>query len=194
MRKIWERLRLLRVRERSLPSVTARSPLTDVIREQPHTREFLRERYGITPTPAEERMPLERLCTKLGLPPAQILYMQIQLEMRVRGVTRMTARDARSFVEQPQSRILDVREEWETRLAQLPRAERLSSELLEAMLAQWPKDTPLLVFCHHGVRSADAASFLAELGFTSVHVLDGGIDGWSVNVDPQVPRYEGNPC
>ncbi len=48
---------------------------------------------------------------------------------------------------------------------------------------------PLVVLCHHGQRSMVAATWLARRGLAEVHNLDGGIDAWSTQVDPGVPRY-----
>ena len=47
----------------------------------------------------------------------------------------------------------------------------------------------LVVYCHHGVRSMTVANWLARQGVPGVHNLTGGIDAWSVRVDPRVPRY-----
>lgn len=49
--------------------------------------------------------------------------------------------------------------------------------------------TRTVVLCHHGVRSAHAVGYLRSLGFVDVHNLAGGIEAWSVQVDPTVPRY-----
>ncbi|HEX7441134.1 MAG TPA: rhodanese-like domain-containing protein, partial [Caldimonas sp.] len=43
--------------------------------------------------------------------------------------------------------------------------------------------------CHHGARSAQVVAFLERQGFESVYNLAGGIDAWSLQVDPEVPRY-----
>ena len=48
---------------------------------------------------------------------------------------------------------------------------------------------PVVAYCHHGVRSLTAARWLADQGLTGVQNLDGGIDAWSIQVDPGVPRY-----
>ncbi len=48
-------------------------------------------------------------------------------------------------------------------------------------------DTSIVVYCHHGVRSARALEVLEKAGFTRVRHLTGGIDAWSVKVDPEVP-------
>ena len=88
-------------------------------------------------------------------------------------------------------RLIDVREEDEWAVAHIAGAELLP-------LSQWPdvavkkltdKAQPLLIQCHHGGRSARAASWLIEQGFTDVTNLTGGIDAWSAIVDASVPRY-----
>lgn len=48
---------------------------------------------------------------------------------------------------------------------------------------------PVVVYCHHGVRSLIAARWLAAHGLTDLYNLDGGIDAWSLEVDPAVRRY-----
>ncbi len=59
---------------------------------------------------------------------------------------------------------------------------------LETLMAL-PKDTPLAFLCHHGGRSAQAASYFAQQGFTEVYNVVGGIEAWSLTVDSAVPRY-----
>ena len=50
-------------------------------------------------------------------------------------------------------------------------------------------DRPLVVICHHGGRSMQCAHFLARQGIGRPINLAGGIDAWSLHVDPAVPRY-----
>jgi adenylyltransferase/sulfurtransferase len=87
--------------------------------------------------------------------------------------------------------LLDVREpaEWETARiegARLVPLGQLEERLAE--LAEW-KDRPVVAHCHHGGRSAKACQLLAGAGFSDVANLVGGIDAWSLSVDPSVPRY-----
>jgi rhodanese-related sulfurtransferase len=90
--------------------------------------------------------------------------------------------------------LLDVREHWEFELASL-RAEGLvtlhlpMSELADR-LEELDASKPLVCLCHHGVRSAQVAGFLERRhGFAQVINFSGGIDAWSAQVDPTVPRY-----
>jgi rhodanese-related sulfurtransferase len=88
-------------------------------------------------------------------------------------------------------RLLDVREPEEHAFAALPHSTLLPlSELAERVedIAAW-KDDEIVLYCHHGVRSAHAIAHLRTLGFTRLHNLSGGIDRWSLEVDSSVPRY-----
>ena len=85
--------------------------------------------------------------------------------------------------------VLDVREPWERDRASLPGATLIPMREIPARLAELPADRDLVVMCHHGGRSANAAQWLAHNGFARVHNLAGGIDAWSRTVDPSVPRY-----
>jgi rhodanese-related sulfurtransferase len=88
-------------------------------------------------------------------------------------------------------RLIDVREPIEFATAHIAGAELLP-------LSQWPaiaaeqlidREQPLLIQCHHGGSSARATEYLLRNGYTNVTNLAGGIDAWSVEIDPSVPRY-----
>ncbi|HEY9130331.1 MAG TPA: Grx4 family monothiol glutaredoxin [Dyella sp.] len=72
--------------------------------------------------------------------------------------------------------------------AALPQARVLEEEGYEA-LAALPKDTPLAFICHHGISSQGVAERFAAHGFSQVHNVEGGMDAWSREIDPTVPRY-----
>jgi len=87
--------------------------------------------------------------------------------------------------------LLDVREPSEFERARIEGAELLPLGRLEGelgRLAAWQDDT-VVVHCHKGGRSARAARVLAEHGFRQVWSLSGGIEAWSLTVDPTVARY-----
>lgn len=107
-------------------------------------------------------------------------------------VPEISVAEARDRLASPQPpRLIDVREpdEWDT--ARIPGAELLP-------LSQWPAIAqphltdprqPLLIHCHHGMRSAQVTGYLLRNGFTDVTNLAGGIDAWSQEIDTGVPRY-----
>jgi adenylyltransferase/sulfurtransferase len=87
--------------------------------------------------------------------------------------------------------LLDVRQPEEWQRARIESARLLPLGELEARLvelADW-KERPVIVHCHHGPRSGRACEILTAAGFNDVSNLVGGIDAWSLTVDPGVPRY-----
>ena len=85
--------------------------------------------------------------------------------------------------------LLDVREPWENNLAKIDGSHLIPLGTLPQSLANLDRNAEIVAYCHHGMRSADAAGFLLQQGFTSVKNLVGGIDAWSVQVDSTVLRY-----
>jgi adenylyltransferase/sulfurtransferase len=85
--------------------------------------------------------------------------------------------------------LLDVREPDEIEVAQLPEALHIPMRQVPERLADLPRDRTIVVMCHAGGRSARVAEYLIANGFEHVFNLRGGIDAWSVEVDPTIPRY-----
>lgn len=85
-------------------------------------------------------------------------------------------------------RLFDVRDPDERATACIAAAEPLH-EAAEAEIKGLPEGTPLVFHCHTGVRSRAAAERFRLLGFRDVYNLEGGIDAWSIEIDPSVPRY-----
>ncbi len=96
------------------------------------------------------------------------------------------ARDLLAQAEPPQ--LLDCRQPEEWDLVRLPGATLAPlPELLDHVDDLDPR-RPVLVYCHHGIRSINAAIMLEQRGFTTMS-MRGGIDAWSLRIDPTVPRY-----
>ena len=85
--------------------------------------------------------------------------------------------------------LLDVREPWETELAQLPGSLCIPMGQIPARVAEVPNGSVIVCICHHGVRSMQVAHFLEQSGFESVYNLQGGIDSWAREVDLQCATY-----
>lgn len=85
--------------------------------------------------------------------------------------------------------LLDVREPYEYSLAKLEGSVLIPLGTLPQSMEKLDRNAEIVAYCHHGMRSADAVGFLLQQGFTNVKNLVGGIDAWSVQVDPTVPRY-----
>jgi adenylyltransferase/sulfurtransferase len=85
--------------------------------------------------------------------------------------------------------MLDVREEWEYSITHIEGARLIPLRELPFRLHELDPRSPLVVYCHHGMRSYDATCFLRNVGFSVVKNLAGGIDRWSVDIDATLPRY-----
>jgi len=85
-------------------------------------------------------------------------------------------------------RLYDVRGDKERAVASIAGAVPFD-EKAQAELLGLPKDTLIVFHCHHGMRSQAAAEQLTQKGYRNVYNLRGGIDAWSAEVDPRVPRY-----
>lgn len=93
----------------------------------------------------------------------------------------------------PAPLVLDVREQWEVEAASVKpdgfELQVIPMSQLGQRLGELDPDRPVAVLCHHGNRSQRVAVFLAQQGFGAVANIAGGIEAWSAEVDPSVPRY-----
>ena len=85
--------------------------------------------------------------------------------------------------------LLDVREPEEVALVRLSGSVHIPMGEIPGRLHELDPDAQIVVYCHHGIRSANVAAYLAQRDFTDVANLAGGIDAWSLTVDPSLPRY-----
>ena len=88
--------------------------------------------------------------------------------------------------------LIDVREPFEFDRARIDGAELIPMRAVPAELQRLDAqaDTaPLIVFCHHGVRSLNVVAWLRKQGVAACQSMAGGIDRWSLEIDPNVPRY-----
>lgn len=89
-------------------------------------------------------------------------------------------------------RLIDVREPREYQLCQIPGSELIPMGTIPQHLTQLEdhaEEAKLVVFCHHGMRSLNVVAWLREKGIGNCVSMSGGIDAWSLQVDPSVPRY-----
>ncbi len=103
-------------------------------------------------------------------------------------VKPITAKALRSLLDRGEVQLFDVRPDAERARASIAQAHSLDGAGQKALMAL-AKDTAIALHCHHGMRSRAAGEELLRMGFTNVYNLEGGIDAWSNDVDPSVPRY-----
>jgi rhodanese-related sulfurtransferase len=88
-----------------------------------------------------------------------------------------------------QFKLIDIREDWEIETATIPGSQVITQQLAYEILHKWDKQTNIVFFCHHGVRSLEAAAYFKGHGLPNVKSLEGGIDRYSEEVDNSIRRY-----
>lgn len=85
--------------------------------------------------------------------------------------------------------LIDVREVFEYEIARIDGAKLIPLGEIAERVNELQRERPIVVHCHSGQRSAQAVQLLQQRGFANVYNLEGGIDAWSDQIDPSVPRY-----
>lgn len=117
-------------------------------------------------------------------------------ELAVGGPTRTLTRDEITVEELKQRldrkadlTLVDVRNPDEFAICRIAQPTLIPLHELPQRYDELPRDKPVLVYCHHGVRSLRAVQLLMKNGFADVKSVHGGINAWSEKIDPRVPRY-----
>ncbi len=182
------------VHPNALPMISEQSSLREICFSYPAFADFLHKRFSLSLRRTDLDLSLQFFSQTHSLPPPQILFMLFQLAQRSQS-KEISARDLKTWLEDDSNLVvLDVREPWERERGTLPRSHALTEEFLQKEVTQWPKNRPIAVVCHYGIRSLDAAAYLNDLGFEDVRALTGGLEAWSLEADPSFPRYAGHPC
>ena len=102
----------------------------------------------------------------------------------------ISAADAAALLREKKIRLIDVREPWEFATANIPGSLAMPMGDVPARANQeLDPEERLVVLCHMGMRSMNVTVWLRDQGFEQVQSLRGGIDAWSVQVDPAIARY-----
>ena len=85
--------------------------------------------------------------------------------------------------------LLDVRESWEFQTCRIDGSRLIPMREIADRLHELDAEQEVVVICHHGVRSFQVSIFLDHSGFRNVYNLQGGVDAWARDVDPNMPKY-----
>jgi rhodanese-related sulfurtransferase len=105
-----------------------------------------------------------------------------EIQISVKEVSERVARGDKLL-------LVDVREQWEYDLCKITGAKLIPLGTIPASLNAFLDAEEVVCYCHHGMRSLDAAAWLRQQGVESAKSMAGGIERWSVEIDPSVPRY-----
>ena len=97
----------------------------------------------------------------------------------------------RFLADHPAALLVDVREPWEHQIVALPDSRLIPLGTLAARAEEElpDRDAPIVLYCHHGIRSLQGCGILASLGYEDLINLSGGIDRYTTDVDRSLPTY-----
>ena len=105
------------------------------------------------------------------------------------GIPQLTVKELKRRIDAgEEAYILDVREPWEYKIAQIG-GMLIPQNEVPKRLSEIDREREVVVHCHAGVRSQRIAEFLKQSGYPRVANLAGGIQAWSSEIDPTVPKY-----
>lgn len=105
-------------------------------------------------------------------------------------VKQVSATGLKAKIEQQETLfLLDVREPFEFSFCRIEGSVSIPLNQIPSRLKEIEYDKEVIVICHHGVRSQQAANFLVQVGFKNVSNLSGGVDAWSLECDSSIARY-----
>jgi len=173
--------------------ITKSSTMQEVLDAYPSAQRALFRKYhiggchscGYEPTDVPETVAAKHNITDMD----EVLTFIEEAEQIDKRIQATPADAAAAMKSATPPRLIDVRTPMEWEMAKIPGAQLITEELSYEIMS-WPKDTPMVFYCHHGQRSMDAAAYFTGHGFSNVKSMTGGIDAWSVSIDPSVPRYE----
>ncbi|MBL8723541.1 MAG: rhodanese-like domain-containing protein [Planctomycetes bacterium] len=167
--------------------------MIDVLQAYPSAQRALFRRYHIGGCNSCGYQPedvLEDVARKHGIADAdEIVAFLKDADETDRRIQTTVAEVAAALRGPNPPKLLDVRSPDEWQIARLPGAQLVDERLAQEVMT-WAPSTPIVLYCHSGQRSLDAASYLAGHGFVNVRSMAGGIDAWSAEIDSTVPRYE----
>ena len=105
-------------------------------------------------------------------------------------VDQITVHDLKEKMDKGEKFVLvDVRNQNELDICKFDSALHIPLHLLTVRYTELPQDAEIIMTCHHGGRSMQAANFLINQGYRNVSNLVGGIDAWASHIDPNMARY-----
>jgi len=172
--------------------ITGDITMADLLRISPGAQRALFRQYHIGGCASCGFRPdetLAQVCARNdNLPlPAVIDYLLASRDQD--QLTLISPADLAHALNDPATRLIDVRTREEFEAACIPRSHLLTQELMQQIIASWDRNALTVFIDHQGARSMDAAAYFAGHGFTQARALAGGIDAWSQQIDPSIPRY-----
>lgn len=174
-------------------TIGPQSPMRDVLEAYPGAQRALFRRYhigGCSSCGFQPTETLEQVCQRNSNLNVTEVLDHIKASHDQDAKVLITPKElAQLRAAQPEARLLDVRSREEYEAVHIDGSLLLSQPVMQEIMSQWPRQQTLVVIDHQGKNGLDAAAYFLGHGFENVRCLRGGIDAWSQDVDPQLPRY-----
>ncbi|MEN9469009.1 MAG: hypothetical protein RL630_742 [Verrucomicrobiota bacterium] len=132
---------------------------------------------------------IEGVCARNeNLDPAEVIARILEAHAQDEKVF-ISPTEAAAAAEKLGARFLDIRTREEFDAVHIPGSQLMGQDFLQEIMGHWAKDTLIVLVDHTGTRGLDAATYFSGHGFLNARALRGGIDAWSCEVDPSLPRY-----
>ncbi len=173
--------------------LTPQSTMAEVLQSHPGAQRALFKRYhigGCSNCAFQPSETLEQLCLRNNNLDVREMIEAIQRSHEQDAKILIAPAELASLRKQDQSlRLLDVRTREEYDAVRIEGAVLMSQQTMQEILGRWPRQELFVIYDHAGSQALDAAAYFAGHGFEQVRCLRGGIDAWSREVDPKLPRY-----
>jgi rhodanese-related sulfurtransferase len=164
----------------------------ELLAEFPSARRALFQGYhigGCSSCGFKPEETLAQVCARNGDLPVAEVVQKIAASEEADRALQVTPAEAAELVREGRGRIVDLRTREEYDAVHIEGSTFFTQELMHE-LGGWDPETLIIFMDHTGARSLDATSYFAGHGLKNVRSLRGGIDAWSREVDPELPRYE----
>jgi rhodanese-related sulfurtransferase len=176
----------------SLPPLSGDTTMADLLRLYPGAQRALFAKYHIGGCRSCGFQPNETLagvCARNENIPVEEAIGHIQ-QSHESDASLQISPTALASLRETNVKVLDARSREEHEAVAIPGSRLLTQDVIQEIFNSWSKTDPVVIYDHHGDRSMDAAAYFIGHGFSETKCLAGGIDAWSVEVDPSLPRYK----
>jgi rhodanese-related sulfurtransferase len=174
------------------PPIHPETPMGEILQAYPSARRALFMRYhvgGCSSCGYDPSDTLADVCKSHNILDVDEVIRHIHASHEADQRLQVDVRETQRLMQAGEGwRLIDVREDFEREIVAIEGAEAISQELVQSLMGG-PKDAKLIFFCHHGMRSLDAASYFVGHGFEHVRSMSGGIEAWAQEIDPTLARY-----
>jgi rhodanese-related sulfurtransferase len=172
-------------------TITAESSMSELLQSYPGAQRALFAKYHIGGCRSCGFSPNEtvaQVCARNEVEPTEVIA-HIQASHDADQKIQVSPLELSALIQADAVRLLDARTREEHEAVKLPGSELLTQDMVQEVFNSWDREETIVIYDHQGSRSLDAAAYFIGHGFAATKCLAGGIDAYSAEVDPSLPRY-----